>query len=164
MLYNLVDTLQNTLADWGLLWLVQVVFQIEFRAFAATILAFTLVLAIGPGSIRWLVRQKVGDQPEFHLADLNELMKSKKNTPTMGGLFIGASILISVLLLGDLGSRYVQLSLVLLVWLAGVGTFDDWLKLTAAKRQPGARQGLHAWEKLLFQLGIGAVVAAMLQF
>ena len=164
MLYNLVDTLQNTLADWGLLWLVQVVFQIEFRAFAATILAFTLVLAIGPGSIRWLVRQKVGDQPEFHLADLNELMKSKKNTPTMGGLFIGASILISILLLGDLGSRYVQLSLVLLVWLAGVGTFDDWLKLTAAKRQPGARQGLHAWEKLLFQLGIGLVVAAMLQF
>lgn len=162
MLYNLVDSLQNSLADWGLLWLVQVVFQLEFRAFAATILAFVAVLAIGPGSIRWLLRQKVGDRPEFHHARLNELMKDKADTPTMGGLFLGGAILVSILLMADLGSRYVQLALVLLVWLGGVGMFDDWLKLTAAKRQPGARQGLRAWEKLLFQLGIGAVVASVL--
>ncbi len=159
MLYNLVDSLQNSLADWGLLWLVQVVFQLEFRAFAATIVAFVMVLAIGPGSIRWLLKKKVGDQPEFHLADLNQLMKDKKNTPTMGGLFIVASILLAVLLLGDLGNRYVHVSIAVLIWLAGVGMIDDWLKLTAAKRQPGGRQGLRAWEKLLFQIGIGVAAA-----
>ncbi|MGA1046279.1 MAG: hypothetical protein ACO3ZY_13915, partial [Phycisphaerales bacterium] len=162
MLYNLVDSLQNSLADWGLLWLVQVVFQIEFRAFAATILAFVMVLAIGPGSIRWLLRKKIGDQPEFHLADLNELMKDKKHTPTMGGLFIVASILVAVLLLGDLGNRYVHVSIAVLVWLAGVGMIDDWLKLTVAKRQPGGRQGLRAWEKLLFQIGIGAAAGVVI--
>ncbi|MGA0872237.1 MAG: phospho-N-acetylmuramoyl-pentapeptide-transferase [Phycisphaerales bacterium] len=162
MLYNLVDSLQNSLADWGLLWLVQVVFQIEFRAFAATILAFVMVLAIGPGSIRWLLKKKIGDQPEFHLADLNQLMKDKKNTPTMGGLFIVASILVAVLLLGDLGNRYVHVSIAVLVWLAGVGMIDDWLKLTVAKRQPGGRQGLRAWEKLLFQIGIGAAAGVVI--
>src|SRR5262245_12823582 len=41
-----------------------------------------------------------------------------------------------------------------MLWLAVLGGFDDWLKLTA-RRRGGGRQGLFAWEKLLFQLGIG---------
>ncbi len=162
MLYNLVDSLQNTLADWGLLWLVRVVFQLEFRAFAATLLAFVLVLLTGPGTIRWLTRRRIGDHPEFQNDALNELMKQKKNTPTMGGLFLCGSILFTVLLLGDLASRYIQLSLLVLVWLAVLGAFDDWLKLTAHERDPGSRNGLVAREKLLFQLGIGAIVGVVL--
>jgi len=39
---------------------------------------------------------------------------------------------------------------------------DDWLKLTVSSRIPGARDGLKAWEKLLFQLGIGLLAAAFL--
>jgi len=162
MLYNLVDSLQNQLADWGLLWLVQVVFQLEFRAFAATLGAFSLVLAIGPGSIRWLRRQKVGDQPEFHRADLNEMMKGKSGTPTMGGLFLCGAILLSILLFADLQSRLVQLSIAVIAWLAVLGAVDDWAKLHAARRQPGSRDGLVAWEKLLFQLGLGLVVGYFL--
>src|SRR5262245_65480391 len=41
-----------------------------------------------------------------------------------------------------------------MLWLAVLGGFDDWLKLTA-RRRGGGRQGLFAWEKLLCQLGIG---------
>ena len=63
-----------------------------------------------------------------------------------------------MLLLADLSNRYVQLAIVVLLWLSALGAFDDWLKLTAARRNPGSRDGLFPWEKLLFQLGLGLVV------
>ena len=53
--------------------------------------------------------------------------------------------------------RNSYLGLFTLVWLAVVGGADDWLKLTASRRGTG-RQGLYSWEKLVFQLGIGAIV------
>jgi phospho-N-acetylmuramoyl-pentapeptide-transferase len=45
------------------------------------------------------------------------------------------------------------------VWLAGLGAVDDWLKLTTARRTPGSRDGLLAWEKLVFQIGLGVLLA-----
>ena len=42
---------------------------------------------------------------------LNQLQAGKSQTPTMGGLFVIAAVLVSVLLWGDLTSRYVQLGL-----------------------------------------------------
>jgi phospho-N-acetylmuramoyl-pentapeptide-transferase len=50
-----------------------------------------------------------------------------------------------------------KVAMVVMVMLAVLGSIDDWLKLNAARRQPGSRDGLFPWEKLLFQLGIGAV-------
>src|SRR5262249_19020264 len=70
-------------------------------------------------------------------------------------------ILASVCLLADVRNFYVQLGLVVLVWLAVLGGFDDWLKLTAAARKAAgvsSRQGLYAWEKLVFQIGLGVLV------
>jgi len=52
----------------------------------------------------------------------------------------------------------VMMGLVVVVWHAVLGGFDDFLKLTAKHRGSGSRQGLYAWEKLLFQLGIGVLV------
>jgi phospho-N-acetylmuramoyl-pentapeptide-transferase len=89
-------------------------------------------------------------------------MASKAATPTMGGLLICAAILITSLLLADLTQRYVHLALLVLIWLGVVGGVDDWLKLTSARRHPGSRVGLYAWEKLLFQLGIGFIVGFFL--
>jgi phospho-N-acetylmuramoyl-pentapeptide-transferase len=162
MLYFLVDRLQSQLSEWGLLWLVQVMFQLEFRAFAAVVLSFFLVIAWGPRCIRWLRQQKVGDIAEFQNARINELMESKRGTPTMGGLFLCGSILVAILLLADPRSLLVQLSVAVLVWLSGVGMIDDWLKLTAGRRAPGSRDGLHAWEKLLFQGGLAIIVGFFL--
>lgn len=159
MLYNLTEALQNVLDERGLLWLVQVMFQLEFRAFAATVLAFALVLVSGPATIRWLLRQKIGDNPEFYNEKLNTINKGKAGVPTMGGLFVIGSVLATTLLLADVvHNRYVHLAIIVLVWLAAVGGSDDWLKLTSARRAPGSREGLFAWEKLLFQLGIGLIV------
>ena len=159
MLYNLLQATDDTLDEMGLYSLLQVFYQLEFRAFAAVLAAFAIVLLLGRPTIRWLVKQKIGDAPEFYHANLNELMASKAATPTMGGALIVAAVAVSAFLLADLHNRYVIIALAVLGWLAVVGGADDWLKLTSARRGPGAREGLYAWEKLLFQLGIGAVAA-----
>ncbi|MEC8733961.1 MAG: phospho-N-acetylmuramoyl-pentapeptide-transferase [Planctomycetota bacterium] len=159
MLFNVLDHFQNRIESLGLWPYLQVLYQEEFRALAALLLSFGLVMFFARRVIAWLVRMKVGDSPEFYNADLNELMRSRSGTPTMGGILICGAILASGLLLADLGNRYVVLGLVVLLWLGILGISDDWLKLTAARRNPGSREGLLAWEKLLFQLGIGFMAA-----
>jgi phospho-N-acetylmuramoyl-pentapeptide-transferase len=162
MLYNLLNATDNWLQELGFLKLVQVLYQLEFRAFVSVVCSFLIVLLLGRRTIRWLIRQKIGDAPEFYHASLNELMRSKAATPTMGGILICGAILVTTLLFADLRQRYVHLALWVLIWLGVVGGFDDWLKLTSARRNPGAREGLFAWEKLLFQLGIGFIVGYFL--
>lgn len=154
--------MDERLDEWGLIRLVQVLYQLEFRAFFAVVFSFALVLIFGRRTINWLVRQKIGDAPEFYNADVNKLMASKAATPTMGGLLICGSIMVTMLLFADLTERYVHLAVIVLAWLAVVGGFDDWLKLTSNRRSPGSREGLYAWEKLLFQLGIGFVAGFFL--
>jgi len=155
MLYNLLQGFDEWLAEHGSYSLLQVLYQLEFRAFFSVVLSFLIVLCCGPRTIRWLVRQKIGDSPEFYRQDINDLMKDKANTPTMGGILICASLVVTILLMADLSNRYIHLVLLVTVWLAGVGAIDDWLKLTSGRRAPGSREGLYAWEKLLFQVGIG---------
>ena len=162
MLYNLLQATDDRLDEMGLYSLLQVLYQLEFRAFAAVLLSFGLVLLCGRPVVRWLIRQKIGDAPEFYRADLNELMARKAATPTMGGILVVGAVAATLLLLGDLRNRYVIIALIVAGWLAMVGGVDDWLKLTSARRGPGSREGLYAWEKLLFQLGIGAVAGLFL--
>jgi len=133
-----------------------------FRAALAILTSFLIVLLAGGQVIRWLMKQKVGDRPEFYNTTLNELTKNKKNTPTMGGIIIIVSILISMLLFADLGNFYVRMAGLCMVYLAVLGGFDDWLKLTTARRTPGSRDGLLAYEKLLFQVGLGVILAVFI--
>ncbi|MEM7228964.1 MAG: phospho-N-acetylmuramoyl-pentapeptide-transferase, partial [Planctomycetota bacterium] len=163
MLYNFLQSMdQQWLEDIGSYRFLQVLHQLEFRAFVAVVLSFFFVLVFGKPVIRWLLRRKIGDAPEFYNADLNELMKSKAATPTMGGVLICGSIFITTLLLADLRNTYVHIGLAVLVVLATVGGFDDWLKLTSATAKERRREGLLAWEKLLFQLGIGLIAGLFL--
>ena len=129
-----------------------------FQSVAAVLVSFFICLLLGPRVIEWLRRKKIGDNPNFDQGQLNELMSSKKGTPTMGGVLIIAAIATAVLLLADLSSFYVRMALLCLVWLGGVGAVDDWLKLTAAHRT-GSRQGLTSLEKLLFQIGLGVLLS-----
>ncbi len=85
MLYNLLQATDDWLDRIGLHPLLQVLYQLEFRAFFAVVFSFLVVLLLGRRTIRWLLRQKIGDAPEFYHADLNELMARKAATPTMGG-------------------------------------------------------------------------------
>jgi len=163
MLFNLIEALANRLDEWGLFWLVGLMYELEFRAFTAVVVAFVLVIVTGPPTIRWLRRQKIGDIVSFDQAELDRLNRSKADVPTMGGLFLCGCILATTLLLADvLHNKYVHLAILVTIWLAAIGGIDDWLKLTARRRQPNARQGLYAWEKLLFQIGLGVLVGLFL--
>ena len=132
-----------------------------FRATMAIILGFTIVWAFGPRVIRILVKMKIGDQPEFDHEALNQLTRSKKNTPTMGGVLIVGAVVVTTLLLADLTNFYVKMGLFCLCWLGVLGGIDDWLKLTAGRRS-GTRDGLRLWEKLIFQVGLGALLAVFI--
>lgn len=163
MLYILTTRFQDWLDAVGLYRVIQVFTQLEFRAIAALLLSFFTVVLLAPRTIARLRRLKVGDNPEFYNATLNTLNQSKRDTPTMGGILILGSILLSVFLFADIVySRYIHLAVVVLLVLGGVGLFDDWLKVTAARGTSGTREGLFAWEKLLFQLGCGLLVASFL--
>lgn len=158
MIYNLIELLAPWLKRHGLFGPFNVFTYPEFRAVLAVVMAFAIVLAFGRPVIRWLLAQKVGDNPEFYHKTLNELMRNKANTPTMGGLLINGSILATTLLLANLKSYYIAMAIICLVWMALIGGFDDWLKLTAARRKPGSREGLYTWEKLLLQIGLALLL------
>ena len=160
MIYLLINALEESL-EGSLLSFLRVFTFIEFRAALAMILSFFFVVTAGPRVIRWLVSKKIGDQPEFHNKDINELMKSKANTPTMGGILIVGAVALTTLLLADISRAngfYVWMGLICMVGMAAIGGADDWLKLTAAVRKPGSRDGLYSWEKLVFQFGLAVLL------
>lgn len=129
-----------------------------FRAVLAVLLGFAIVWLAGPFVIRLLTRLKIGDRPEFDHENLNRLTQGKRNTPTMGGALISGAIFLTVFLLADISNFYVRMGLFCLVWLAGLGAIDDWLKLTANRRS-GTRDGLRTWEKLMAQLMLAGLLA-----
>ncbi|MCW5765151.1 MAG: phospho-N-acetylmuramoyl-pentapeptide-transferase [Phycisphaeraceae bacterium] len=158
MLYWLLDISRNWLDGIGLYSYLQILDRLTFRALAAAMLAFAAVLVFGKPVIAWLQRKKIGDSGLTDAAGLAAAANSKKNVPTMGGILIVGAIIGATLLLADIRNFYVLLGLVVLVWLAVLGGVDDWLKLTAARRPTASRQGLVAWEKLVFQIGLGLLV------
>ena len=136
--------------------------DVLFRSVAAILTSLVISLLLGPKIIRWLMRKKIGDRPEFHHAALNELTREKANTPTMGGLIIILSVLAGTLLWAKLNNPFVQKAIVLVIWFSALGGVDDWLKLTAYLKHR-TRHGLRPWEKFLFQIG-GAVLIALFLF
>lgn len=140
--------------------------NVVFRSVSATLTSFLIAILIGPKIIRWLMRKKIGDRPEFHHATLNELTKEKANTPTMGGLIILISVIATTLLWArfydhedHIRNPFIPKAIFVMIWFGALGGVDDWLKLTAKSRHR-SRDGLQVWEKLIFQIG-GAVLIAL---
>jgi phospho-N-acetylmuramoyl-pentapeptide-transferase len=100
---------------------------ITFRAGAAALTALFIGLIIGPRFIGWLrVRQGKGqpirlDGPQTHLA--------KRGTPTMGGLMILTSLVVSMLLWMDLTNRYTWAVLFVTLGFGAIGFLDDYDKV-----------------------------------
>ncbi len=135
--------------------------EVVLRSVLALLTSLFLSLWMGPRVIRWLIKKKIGDNPETNHASLNELTRHKANTPTMGGLIILAGILVGTLLWADLRNQFVIKGLFVVVWLGTLGGIDDWLKLTARIKNR-TRDGLVSWEKLVFQIGLGVLIASSL--
>jgi phospho-N-acetylmuramoyl-pentapeptide-transferase len=98
-----------------------------FRAGAALMTALVIGLIIGPRFIAMLrIRQGKGqpireDGPQSHLA--------KRGTPTMGGLMILVSLVISMLLWMDLSSPLVWACLAVTIGFGAIGFMDDYDKV-----------------------------------
>lgn len=145
MLYHLLFPLSEDITVFN-------VFRyITFRSIYALLTALVLTLWLGPRFISWLQKVKCGqhvqtDGPEDHM--------TKQGTPTMGGLLMAFSLLVSVLLWGDLTNKYVWLSCFVFAGFCLVGFYDDFLKMV--KKQ---NKGLSAWGKFLGQtiIALGAV-------
>jgi phospho-N-acetylmuramoyl-pentapeptide-transferase len=103
---------------------------ITFRTAMALVTALLLSLCLGPWMIRKLRQRQIGetvrvDGPARH--------RAKAGTPTMGGLLIVGSLVVSVLLWGNLQNRLVWIALLVTVALGGIGAYDDWLKLRTGR-------------------------------
>ena len=127
------------------------VFQyVTFRTAYAAVTALLISLVFGRRVIDALHRLKVGQEireegPQAHQA--------KRGTPTMGGVLIIGSVLLSTLLWARLSSLYVWIILVATAGFATIGFVDDYLKVV--RRQSLGLQG--RW-KLAGQLAIALFV------
>ena len=120
-----------------LIWLVEFVdhFQIfnlfrylTFRSGAATVTSAVIVFLFGPRIISMLsVRQGRG-QPIR--ADGSQTHFKKAGTPTMGGLMMLSSIVISSLLWANLSNAFVVTTLLVTLAFGLIGFYDDYLKVT----------------------------------
>ena len=121
---------------------------ISVRAIIAGIIAMLIGFFIGPRLIRFLqdfgARQAFRDKDE--VGDLAELHKAKEKTPTMGGLLIFFSVVVSTILCAE-PNIYVVAALVTYSLLTVVGFTDDYLKISKKNSK-----GLSGRYKLLGQL------------
>ncbi len=101
---------------------------ITFRTLGGAATAFVLSLAFGPPLIRALRRWKIGQvvRDDAVLA----AHRGKAGTPTMGGLLIVATVTVSTALWAAPGGSLVWLALATMIFMAAVGFWDDYRKLT----------------------------------
>ncbi len=130
MIYHLLYPLSDTYSYFN-------VFRyITFRTIYAAITALVICFVLGPWLIGKLQSLQIGqpirdDGPDSHL--------SKEGTPTMGGILIIFSVVLSTLLWAKLTVDYVWFILVITVGYGLIGFTDDYRKLTSrsSKGIPG---------------------------
>ncbi|MFT5283923.1 MAG: phospho-N-acetylmuramoyl-pentapeptide-transferase [Planctomycetota bacterium] len=109
---------------------------ISFRMAMAALSAFAFALWWGRPTIAWLrkhrVQEDVSKTDAYDLARLNKA-NNKHETTTMGGSFLIAALLTSVLLWARLDNIHVVLGVLLVAGFAAVGFVDDFKKLTVEK-------------------------------
>jgi phospho-N-acetylmuramoyl-pentapeptide-transferase len=132
--------------DWHLVKALNVFQYVTFRTAYASVTALLISLLFGRKAINALKKWNIGQQireegPQAHMA--------KQNTPTMGGLLLIASVIISTLLWAKLSSFYIWVVIVATLAFGGVGFADDYLKLVKRRSL-----GLTGRQKLGLQLMI----------
>ena len=126
------------------------------RTIGGTLTALLISIILGPAIISFLksmqfeqyVRQ---DGPESHY--------KKTGTPTMGGLLILSSLIISTLLWADLGNRYIWVVLSVTIGFSLIGFFDDYLKIKKKNSD-----GLSSKQKIIFQSLIAFLAMSYLYY
>ena len=151
MIYHLSEYLKEIGVDFPGLGLTG---YLSVRAIAAFFLALLISVFAGGKIIAWLQKKQIGES----IRDLGlEGQMAKKGTPTMGGIIIFISIIIPVLLVGDLANIYNILLIISTVWFFMIGFTDDYIKVFKKNKEGMSEKG-----KLILQglmaLAIGLVV------
>ena len=132
---------------------------ITVRCAGAAITALALCWWFGPKIIRWLKTQKFGqeyaDRAE-ESGDFKTRIFSKKGTPTMGGLLIIVALVLSTMLWAQ-WNAHVELTMLSVLVLAGLGFYDDYAKIL---KQSGG--GTPPRVKLVTQFALAAFVGIYL--
>jgi phospho-N-acetylmuramoyl-pentapeptide-transferase len=124
---------------------------ITFRTGYAVLTALVISFIIGP----WIVRKLKETQVEQQIReDGPRSHKGKSGTPTMGGVVILLSSLVSIFLWMDLRNRYVWLVLFALVAFGMIGYLDDTLKYVRKKSM-----GLRPRYKFLLQSIVALIIS-----
>ena len=150
MLYNLLYALHDVYSPFN-------VFRyITFRTAIASVTALLISFLIAPWLIKRLrkfslVQHVRDDGPQTHL--------NKLGTPTMGGILVLLSIILSVFMWGDLGNKYIWVLLTATFGFGGIGLVDDYLKV---KRQ--SARGLSGWSKFGAQITLALVLGMVLYY
>ncbi|MGE9290818.1 MAG: phospho-N-acetylmuramoyl-pentapeptide-transferase [Puniceicoccales bacterium] len=126
---------------------------ITVRAVMAGLFSFVLALFLGPKIIRFLQNLKMREagRSEEVVGQLAVLHEGKKETPTMGGLILFASISISLLLFA-VPNVYILVAWFVYAGLTGIGFLDDYRKVSRKNSD-----GLSGRVKLLGQAVIAAI-------
>jgi phospho-N-acetylmuramoyl-pentapeptide-transferase len=130
---------------------------ISFRAALAVITSLLICLLLGPRIIKMLQNFQIGQHirkegPQSH--------QSKAGTPTMGGLLIIVSVLISVLFWGDWSNKLLWLMTFSIVGFAVIGGIDDYVKIIK-KRSKGLSPFAKFSSQVIIALVIGIVLMIM---
>lgn len=128
------------------------------RMILSASIALLFSILLGPFCIRLLQSLKIGQKirPEdFGL--ISQLHAKKQETPTMGGVLILSSMLLSLFLCMDLTHPFTFWLLLTTVWLGCLGAYDDLMKL----RKQDTR-GLSPKKKLMGQFTLAILLALYL--
>ena len=142
-------------ASWGSLLIFD---SLVFRVLFAGVTAFILGFLIAPrlfAKLRFL-KASQSLRTKNEVGALAELHASKSHTPTMGGLMICISVVISVVLWAR-PNVYVYASLLVYLGLTVIGFLDDYLKVTQKNST-----GLPGRLKLIGQAVLAGAVLLML--
>jgi len=152
MFYNLLYPLHDLISAFNIFR------YITFRAAMAVLTSFVISLILGPLVIRKLKSLKVGEKVnKGDSVKLDDLHKNKRDTPTMGGIFILMSVILSTLLWADLQNKYIWVVLFTTVWLGLTGFADDYLKQIKSKAK-----GLSPKHKFTSQVVLGLILGVIL--
>ena len=151
MIYHLVEYLK----DLGIDLPGQGLFSyLSFRAIISFTTALLISIFAGKRIIRWIQKKQIGEE----IRDLGlEGQMQKKGTPTMGGIIIFLSIIVPVLLFGDLTNIYNILLIISTIWFFIIGFADDYIKVFK-KNKEGMSEKAKLVAQGLLGLAIGLAV------
>ena len=128
--------LSQQILDWahGSEWESRLAFlrlfkYITVRSAGAAITSLVLCWWLGPGVIRWLKAQRFGQEYADKAQEAGvQHVVDKKGTPTMGGILIVLSLVLSTMLWAQWNAQ-VELTMLSVLVLAGLGFYDDYAKI-----------------------------------